>query len=76
MARNLRAKIPESDSLFIQDVNEEAVNSFMAEVGGTKTEAMPDVRQVAERSVSPDRSQISDPCSMSCDETVFPKPMI
>lgn len=63
MARNLRAKIPASDTLIIRDVNEDSVKRFLAEsrevarssgagaeVG--RVEVAENAREVAEKSVS------------------------
>lgn len=51
MAKNLRAKIPERDTLVINDVNSEATAKFVEEVGkGVEIVGTP--REVAERSVS------------------------
>lgn len=63
MARNLRAKIPSSDTLIIRDVNQDAMTRFIeesrevarssgagAEVG--QVEIAENAREVAEKSVS------------------------
>ncbi|KAI9821743.1 MAG: hypothetical protein M1827_002324 [Pycnora praestabilis] len=48
MARNLRAKIPESDTLFIQDINTSATQKFVDEAGkGVEIAGCP--REVAEK---------------------------
>lgn len=53
MAKNLRSKISDSDSLILHDVNREATKSFMAELGSsTNTQVADNVRQVAEQAVS------------------------
>ena len=52
MAKNLRAKIPASDTLVIHDRNEDATARFVQEVGNTgglEVEASP--RKVAEKAV-------------------------
>lgn len=51
MARNLRAKLSQGDSLVIHDVNQEATAKFVEEVG-PGVEVMETPRQVAEISVS------------------------
>lgn len=63
MAKNLRAKIPATDTLVIRDVNEEATKRFVEEAretaksaGGAddtyKVEVAGCAREVAEKSVS------------------------
>ena len=56
MAKNLRAKIPESDTLVICDVNTDATKKFVDEFGvkgkGSLVEIAANSREVAERSVS------------------------
>ena len=49
MAKNLRTKIPDSDTMVIHDVNTKACESFAEEVG--KVEIAKNVREVAERTV-------------------------
>lgn len=50
MAKNLRAKVPESDVLIVYDQNTEATTTFVQEVGaGVEVANSP--RGVAERSV-------------------------
>jgi 3-hydroxyisobutyrate dehydrogenase-like beta-hydroxyacid dehydrogenase len=49
MAKNLRAKLPSSDQLFVYDKNEEATSRFAKENQGV--EVATSVRHVAERSV-------------------------
>lgn len=62
MAKNLRAKIPASDTLIVRDVNEEAAKRFVAEAQETarnngaganegRVEIAENAREVAERSV-------------------------
>lgn len=51
MAKNLRNKLPESDTLVIQDINQDATASFAKEASG-KVEIAQSVREVAEKSVS------------------------
>ncbi|KAF1985060.1 hypothetical protein K402DRAFT_358093 [Aulographum hederae CBS 113979] len=51
MAKNLRAKLPKEDTLFIQDVNKDAMDAFAAEISETatgKVELAATPRQVAE----------------------------
>lgn len=57
MAANLRAKLPPSDQLLINDRNGDATAKFVQEVGSasgaaSKVEALTSARAVAERSVS------------------------
>jgi 3-hydroxyisobutyrate dehydrogenase len=63
MAKNLRAKIPASDTLIIRDVNEEAAKRFVAEAQEAarsngagadegRVEIAENAREVAEKSVS------------------------
>jgi hypothetical protein len=57
MARNLRAKIPESDTLIIHDVNEAVMQKFASEAtteGGSlgAVEITDSARTVAEKAVS------------------------
>jgi hypothetical protein len=49
MAKNLRSKIKESDTMIIHDVNESALKKFKDEMGNV--EIAKDVREVAEKSV-------------------------
>ena len=49
MAKNLRSKIKESDTMVIHDVNEAALKKFKDEMGNV--EIAKDVREVAEKSV-------------------------
>lgn len=49
MAKNLRSKIPASDTMYVHDVNETAKEKFASEFKGVK--AAKDVREVAENSV-------------------------
>lgn len=55
MAQNLRAKIPDSDTLIVHDHNSEVVEKFKNEVGtaaaGTGVEVADSPREVAEKSV-------------------------
>ena len=51
MAKNLRAKIPEGDTLFIHDRNTEATSNFVKEVV-TGVEVLGTPREVAQKSVS------------------------
>lgn len=63
MAKNLRAKIPASDTLIVRDVNEDVMKRFAAEAGETaqsngaganeaQVEIAQSAREVAEKSVS------------------------
>lgn len=54
MARNLRAKIPESDTLIIFDTNTATTQKFLSEGVGKNIEVASLPRDVAERSVSLD----------------------
>jgi 3-hydroxyisobutyrate dehydrogenase len=49
MAKNLRAKIQESDTMVIHDVNAKALEKFKSEVGNV--EVAKNVREVAEKTV-------------------------
>lgn len=49
MAKNLRAKIAESDTMVIHDVNTSALEKFKQEVGNV--EIAQNVREVAEKTV-------------------------
>ncbi len=58
MAKNLRAKIPQSDKLIICDRNTKATDSFLQEVGADtsgdgRVEVVKTPRKAAEQSVSP-----------------------
>ncbi|EER24708.1 hypothetical protein D8B26_004932 [Coccidioides posadasii str. Silveira] len=50
MAKNLRAKIPESDTLLICDSNPDATKRFTAEQSGKRIEVASSPRELAERS--------------------------
>lgn len=63
MAKNLRAKIPASDTLIVRDVNEDVMKRFVAEARETaqsngaganegQVEIAQSAREVAEKSVS------------------------
>jgi 3-hydroxyisobutyrate dehydrogenase len=55
MAKNLRAKIPASDTLIVHDVNEQAMRQFIDEAKTASTgpvEFTDSARTVAEKSVS------------------------
>ena len=52
MAKNLRAKIPEEDTLLIHDRNAEATGMFAEEMRGKGVEVVESSRELAERSVS------------------------
>ena len=49
MAKNLRTKIQDSDTMVIHDVNQAALEKFEKEVG--KAEIAKNVREVAEKTV-------------------------
>ena len=52
MARNLRSKIPQSDTLIIHDRNPDATTRFVEEMGSTgKVEIAAIPKDVAEKSV-------------------------
>lgn len=51
MARNLRAKLPANDVLFVQDVNKAATSKFLEE-NPSGVRVADDVREVAEKAVS------------------------
>lgn len=51
MAKNLRAKIPEGDSLTIFDVNSSMVEKFVKEVEPAKVNVAKGPREVAEKAV-------------------------
>lgn len=59
MAKNLRAKIPEGDTLVVHDISKEATARFVEQVG-TGVEVLGTPREVAERSVS---HSVNDPSS-------------
>ena len=52
MAKNLRAKIPESDSMIVFDVNSASVERFVKEAEPSKVEVAKGPRDVAQKSVS------------------------
>ena len=53
MARNLRAKIPQEDTLIVYDVNSQATKSLVSEApGGQGVTIARTVREVAEKAVS------------------------
>lgn len=52
MARNLRAKIPETDELFVCDRNTAAATSFLSEAPNAAVQVSRTPREVAERAVS------------------------
>lgn len=53
MAKNLLAKISDSDTLLVSDRQPGAVERFVADLGGTKgLEVVNSTKEVAERSVS------------------------
>jgi hypothetical protein len=52
MAKNLRQKIPKEDTLYVHDVNTDAVQKFIKELSEHEVVAAPSARSVAELSVS------------------------
>lgn len=52
MAKNLRAKIPEGDTMTIFDVNTSSTEKLKSEAGSSKLEIAKSPREVAEKSVS------------------------
>lgn len=60
MAKNLRSKIAESDTMFIHDVNPATTEKFAEEVGNVKVGK--DVRDVAENAVCQIVLQRSELC--------------
>ena len=59
MAKNLRAKIPESDTMLIHDVNPAVLEAFQKEVGNVTIAK--NVRQVAENSVGECHMSLAQP---------------
>lgn len=53
MAKNLRQKLPADSGLVIYDINQKAVEAFLAEQAGTNVRSASSPREVAELSVSP-----------------------
>lgn len=51
MAKNLRAKIPESDEIFVCDTNAAATKAFRDETAGMLVQKAQGPREVAEKSV-------------------------
>jgi 3-hydroxyisobutyrate dehydrogenase len=51
MAKNLREKLPETDTLLVNDVNKDAVTKFTEELSGFTVVAAESPREVAERAV-------------------------
>jgi 3-hydroxyisobutyrate dehydrogenase len=51
MAKNLRAKIPKSDTLVICDLNADVTKKFAAEVNGLGVEIAASPKELAEKSV-------------------------
>lgn len=49
MARNLRKKIPQSDTMIVQDINPDVSNDFAKQVGDVQVATT--VREVAENAV-------------------------
>lgn len=52
MAKNLRAKIPEGDTLTVFDVNTASTEKLKSESGSSKLEIAKSPKEVAEKSVS------------------------
>lgn len=53
MAKNLREKLPCTDTLIINDVNKDAVSKFAEELSGFTVVAADSPREIAERAVCP-----------------------
>jgi len=71
MAKNLRAKIPAEDTLFVQDINAATSQKFLQDnAHGVRVAA--NVREVAEKAV---RTSLCYTSPFN-DEHSFPKPMI
>jgi hypothetical protein len=51
MAKNLREKLPETDTLMINDVNKDAVKKFVEELSGFTVLAANSPREIAEKAV-------------------------
>ena len=51
MAKNLRLKLPASEVLIVQDINNSACNKFVAELAGYNVVAVENAREVAEKAV-------------------------
>lgn len=64
MAKNLRTKIPESDTMYIHDVNTAALDAFVKEVG--KVTVAKNVREVAENTVCATHAPIHASSMMIC----------
>lgn len=72
MAKNLRAKIPDADTLFVCDANPDATQKFLAEASGKKVEVVSSARQLAENSVCPHQVIIMEESgSNATQETVI-----
>lgn len=69
MAKNLRQKIPKEDTLYVHDVNTDAVQKFIKEFPEHEVIAAPSARSVAELSVSYNTSYIS---AFYDDKPTFP----
>lgn len=67
MARNLRAKCPEADELWVCDTNTAVTESFLSEAKGARVNVAQNPREVAEKSVC----EIVPPRSFSRDEQLF-----
>ena len=52
MAKNLRAKIPEGDTMTVFDVNAASLEKLKSEAGSSNLHIAKDPREVAENSVS------------------------
>jgi hypothetical protein len=51
MAMNLRQKLPETDTLIVNDVNKDSVNKFIDELSGFTVLAANSPREIAEKAV-------------------------
>lgn len=71
MAKNLRAKIPAEDTLFVQDVNTAATKKFLEE-HPQGVRVADNVREVAEKAVCCSVSVSASPPSH--DELIIPLP--
>ena len=70
MAKNLRAKIPESDSFIICDTNADATKKFVEESEGREVHIAGNPKEVAQKSVC--CSHTADrPASQTFDDFLF-----
>lgn len=59
MAKNLRDKIPESDTLTVYDVNTSSTQKLLAETNAQNLHIAQSPKEVAEKSVGPGSSSIA-----------------